>query len=124
MTKGVFPAPLVAELTGRLKQGRPVWRLYRALVYITATGEDLTVPEGFETDYASVPRAFWRLAPPGGLYAAAATLHDYLYVNRIGERKAADDLFLEAMEAAGVGWPQRSIIYRAVRMFGWKGWGK
>jgi hypothetical protein len=38
----------------------------------------LTVPAGFQTDLASVPRLFWALLPPQGAYERAAVLHDWL----------------------------------------------
>lgn len=38
----------------------------------------VNVPEGFVTDLASVPRAFWEIMRPEGRYAYAAVVHDYL----------------------------------------------
>ena len=32
----------------------------------TGAGRIIEVPAGFETDFASVPRLFWRVVPPGG----------------------------------------------------------
>ena len=121
-----FTGPLRVELTGRQKKGRPIWRVYEPIGFeceLDGERRAVSVPSGFETDFASVPRFFWRFAPPGGPYAAAAVIHDWLYVHRIGERYDADRIFLEGMKSAGVGRFQRSIIYRAVRMFGNAGWG-
>lgn len=121
-----FIGPLRVELTGQQKQGRPIWSVIEPLEFqcvLDNVGHITTVPVGFKTDFASVPRIFWRLAPPGGLYAAAAVIHDWRYKHTIGDRLTADRIFLAAMRQAGVGWAQRSMIYRAVRMFGWRGWG-
>ena len=41
--------------------------------------EPVQVPVGFVTDFASIPRLFWSLLRPDGLYAYAAIIHDYLY---------------------------------------------
>lgn len=77
-----------------------------------------TVPEGFQTDFASILRLFWRVLPPAGPWAKAAVLHDYLYRNGIGTRAEADLLFYHCMEQDNVPWWQRVVIYRAVRLFG------
>ena len=127
MTLPVFLNKLNVELTGRLKQGRPVWLLLKPLTLrceVEGIVYERTAPRGFETDFASVPRAFWRFAPPGGLYAGAAVIHDWLYINRIDNRLLADQTFLEGMKAAGVSALQRSLIFRAVRLGGAKGWGR
>ena len=64
------------------------------------------VPEGYLTDGASVPRIFWGLIPPWGIYGQAAVVHDYLCeflsITVDGDplsitRKRADEIFLEAM---------------------------
>lgn len=78
----------------------------------------ITVPAGFVTDLASIPRLFWSVLPPHGRYAKAAIIHDYLYVEAIKTREYADKVFLEAMEVLGVSWVKRRIMYAAVRMFG------
>ncbi|MFY0658122.1 MAG: DUF1353 domain-containing protein [Neptunomonas phycophila] len=43
----------------------------------------ITVPEGIETDGATVPRVVWTLSGirPDGLIRAAALVHDWIYVN-------------------------------------------
>ena len=88
-----------------------------------------TVPTGFRTDGASIPRAFWPIIGPMGPYLGAAVLHDYLYSNAsngrfTSTRKQADDLFLEAMFNLGVLWIHRNPIHLAVRLFGWRSYKK
>lgn len=82
-----------------------------------ALGMVLTVPAGFEMDFASVPRipiAFW-LA--GDTAHRAGVVHDYLYAMR-APRDLADKVFDAAMKSEGVpGW-RRSLMYAAVRAFG------
>lgn len=77
------------------------------------------VPEGFVTDFASVPRFFWRLLPPTGKYGKAAVIHDFLYRTGAVPRVEADDTFYRAMLALGVIWPTRLTMWLAVRCFGW-----
>ncbi|MCX6553376.1 MAG: DUF1353 domain-containing protein, partial [Acidobacteria bacterium] len=67
------------------------WRMHHDLAYRTAAGEEVLVRAGFVTDFASIPRLFWRLVPPtgdtGNPYGLAAVPHDWLYVHRrIGGR--------------------------------------
>lgn len=92
---------------------------------------DLIAPEGFVTDFASIPRPLWGLFPKTGSYDRAAVIHDAGYEGRLltrtkaGEllrvhtaKSVADKLFLEAMEADGVGWLRRRLMYRAVVLGG------
>lgn len=91
-----------------------------------------TVPAGYKTDGASVPAFAWRFIPPGTRAKFAAPIHDFLYENRVREseiglkaaRREADLAFLEGMKAAGVVRWRRSVMFRAVRAFGGRGWGK
>lgn len=127
MTKARFHGSLDVRLTQQRKRGRLVWRLLMPLWFEhTVSGEPqvVYVPSGFLTDFASVPIVARKLIPSTGPYAAASVVHDWLYINKIGTRKEADDIFLQAMEASGVKWVTRSVIYRAVRMFGSSGWGR
>lgn len=87
---------------------------------------ELTVPAGFESDGASVPRFFWRVVfPPGDADALrAAILHDYIYREHPEgwTRGEADRLFRDVLIADGVpGWRAR-LAYYAVRIFGWRSW--
>jgi hypothetical protein len=88
----------------------------------TAAGRIIEVPEGFETDFASVPRLFWRIVPPWGRYSPAAVAHDYLYSTGKVSRKEADGIFLELMERLTVPLWKRYVMYWAVRLFGWFAW--
>jgi hypothetical protein len=94
-------------------------------------GTHVAVPVGFLTDFASIPRPFRNLFSMTGENVEAAILHDYLYhkAGRLDDgfvykRKWADKAFLKEMESLGVGWIQRKLMYRAVRVGGWThgGW--
>lgn len=69
----MFLSPLILE------DHPGLWRLHQPLRYRSARFvAEWTVPAGFETDLASVPRLFWRLFPRDGDYRKAAVVHDYL----------------------------------------------
>jgi len=109
--KGVFVAPFAfeSEIVGRVE-----------------------IEAGFDTDFASVPRGLWNLYPPDGAYSPAAFIHDALYWHQATAetdgkpvtRSQADAVFYEAMEALGINWVTRSILYRAVRLGGGKAWAE
>jgi hypothetical protein len=79
----------------------------------------IRVPEGFESDGASVPKMFQWLIPRWGTHGKAAVLHDYLYRNRLVKRDRADKIMLDAMIILEVPKWKRQAIYRSVRLFGW-----
>ena len=98
--------------------------LVKALTYETQK-LSVTVPVGFVTDMASVPRLLWWLFPPFGRYLTAAVVHDYLYQHgsTLGYTRAqADWLFLQIMVEDGVALWRAWLMYRAVRCFGWRAW--
>lgn len=111
------PANLQTE---RVSAGQ--YRLTAPLVYqdsLNGGGIRVSVPEGFVTDYASIPRPLWWLYPPDGSYALPAVVHDYLYRNCRCSRFLADAIFRDAMRSVGVPVLRRIAIYYAVRFFGW-----
>lgn len=140
------PARITDEFTVRgsgkeSRFGRTCVTLVEPLEYRVGSAESdeqIIVPAGFETDFASIPWGLWNLFPPLGPWARPAIIHDFLYATRgdgiygtrqwitRGEaylREEADAIFLEAMEVVGVPAWRRAIMYRAVRIGGGKGWG-
>lgn len=117
-----FPVPLEFREAG-IKNGSTVFQLIHYFQYVSSIGT-ITVPTGFTTDGASIPRCFWNVLGPYGPYFKAAVIHDWLYSWKSKERgvsctrEQADLIFKEAMYNIGVGWVSREIIYRAVQMFG------
>lgn len=97
------------------------------------TGLDLTIPEGFSTDFSSVPRFLWAILPPHGYATGASILHDYMYRSRplqprfgVGpkarlgiERYIADKVFEENLVTSGMKKWQAYLMYIAVRIFGY-----
>lgn len=95
------------------------WQLTALLAFYSAKFDRMIlVPNGFITDFASVPRlplAYWLFA---GVGQAAAVVHDFLYSGGAVPREVADAIFLEAMEACGVSAWRRWPMYWAVRVRG------
>jgi len=87
--------------------------------YVDKEGGDvITVPAGFISDYASIPRFLWPFAPRWGKYGKAAVVHDYLYDTHEKTRKEADGIFYDAMVILGTPPWKAKTMYRSVRMFG------
>jgi hypothetical protein len=78
----------------------------------------VTVPAGFQTDFASVPRIPVAFLLAGDEAHMPAVVHDFLYSSKICTREEADNTFLEAMTATGVTKWRRTLMWAAVRMFG------
>jgi hypothetical protein len=100
------------------------WRLLDCLVYQSDVARrTITVPAGFVTNFASVPRipVVYELA--GDTSSAAATVHDYLYSTHIVSRDVADAVLREASAATAVPWWRRQLMWAGVRAFGWSHWG-
>lgn len=98
-----------------------IFRLIDRFRYLSEFGI-VTVHKGFETDGASIPKAFWSVLSPYGPYFQAAVIHDFLYSrwNLTHDREDSDLIFKAAMYDLGVDWFQREVIYQAVRWFGWR----
>lgn len=84
----------------------------------------LTIPSDFTTDLASVPRLFWPLLPPSGVYERAAVLHDYLCEALAGRQpmpdpsvssRDVDGLFRRVMRECHVGFVTRWAMWVGVR---------
>ena len=92
------------------------WRLLEPLSYLY-TDRVITAPQGFLSDFASVPRIPLVYSAFGNTGHKAAVIHDYLYSIK-HDRKEADKIFLDALKHHEH--PIRShIMYGAVRLFGW-----
>ncbi len=90
------------------------------------TVEGITVPSGFASDGASVPRFFWQLVfPPGDQKALrAAFVHDFLYRTHPAgwTREQADMLFLKLLLADGMPKFRAVLAWLGVRLFGGAAW--
>jgi len=113
----------------RLESIPPEYNKYKTLAefsYHVGTEDSkeiITVPEGFITDGASIPKFAWSLiGGPLGRYAPAAVVHDFLYFKFYYRRRIADEIFYEAMGVLGVPLWKRQTMFWAVRCFGFIPW--
>lgn len=105
----------------------PCIRPLKAYRYLTCSPlraiidkKEITIPEAFNTDLASIPRIFWFLISPAySEFIAPSILHDYLYRFPNGyTRKNADDIFYDSLVGNGVSVITAYVMFLGVRMFG------
>jgi Protein of unknown function (DUF1353) len=82
----------------------------------------ISVPFGFVTDLASIPRMFWTIFPPDGDYTFPAIVHDFLYWTQPISRESADKIFMLGMEEFNIPAATRDAIYSGVRLGGRSAW--
>lgn len=100
------------------------WVTVEDMPYVIGSTQDrIVVPEGFVTDFASIPQSLWSLGlSPHGQYSRAAVVHDYLYWTQGCKRDQADRLLVIAMKESKVGNFDEFAIYHAVSKFGGGPW--
>ena len=114
-----IPAPILKPFADNRQ-----WVLFSDLNYVVGTTSIvITVPKGFVTDFASIPRALWSFGlSPNGTYSKAAIVHDYLYWIQRCTRLQADNILDIAMKEAKVEPITRTAIYEGVRAGGRSAW--
>jgi len=122
---GQFKSKLEVELVDQqAASGRGKWKLVKPLVFQSdIAGQTITVPAGFITDFASVPRfPSFIFSVFGDIAAEATTVHDYLYdmTPKILGRKMSDEILREAALASGTPHWKAMGLYLGVRIAGWK----
>lgn len=110
-----FPLPLNASLN---EGERDEWTLLSPFQYIDPDLGLITVPEGYTTNFASVPRIPIIFDLVGAYGHAAAVLHDYLYEHTTFSRKEADLVFKNALRSSGHARWRTWLMYYGVRLFG------
>ena len=95
---------------------------------VTWAGKSFTIPRGFESDGASVPRFFWRLVCPPLDHRAvrAGVAHDFIYRTQPPgwTRKEADKMFLAFLIEDGLPPFRARLAYFGVRLGGWVAWNE
>ena len=81
------------------------------LFFDSELGHVITVPKGFKTDLST----YWI----EGKHTEAAIVHDYLLVHSELPREIADQVMYNAMKSLGVRKYHKSLIYLAIRLYGW-----
>jgi len=69
-----FPEPKFEFIKGGIQA-----RLLEDWVYQIGESRPIIIPEGFETDFASVPRFLWPIASPMGILRYGSLPHDFGY---------------------------------------------
>lgn len=129
--RGAFDSELsIQGIDGAPRQ----WRLLAPLIWTGTQGDTFTVPVGFTTDFATVPRFLHWLILPYGAYTRAAVLHDWLLTELAAWHRAhqaghipadlasppansrdTDGIFRRVMQDLGVPWAKRWVMWAAVR---------
>ena len=124
MSGAAFLSPCdLRTLRNQFREGRQLYELLAPLTYRSdVLACEFTVPAGFVTDLASVPRRplEWWIA--GGRGNDAAVLHDWLYTTHAVNgkpvtRAQADALLREALPLCDAGAPA-GLMWLAVRLGG------
>jgi hypothetical protein len=105
------------------------WKLEEDFTYYTEIFKDkgidryyITVPAGFETDFASVPKIFILLLRWRDKFNKASVVHDWLYHTKEVPRRIADRIFLEGLTILGIPKWKAYLFYWVVRLLGWTHW--
>ena len=98
--------------------------LVRDMVYILGrTDISITVPKGFVTDFASVPKGLWSFGlSPHGKFSKAAIIHDYLYWTQGCTREQSDMIMLIAMKESQVEAVDQFALYEGLDLAGNPAW--
>lgn len=115
-----FVSPLCVQ---EVDEFAGTWSLTQPLSFDSKVlGGRVTVPVGFVTDFASVPRVPVVYLAEGGRGDKAAVIHDWLYTTQAVDRATADAVLREALVACGYGTGTAGAFWLAVRAFGGSHW--
>ena len=84
----------------------------------------ITVPEGFCTDFGSVPAPLRLKFPPWSTAGPGYIIHDWLYFSALSNRAQADSVLRECMDVLGVDKMDAAEIYLGVRIGGQEAWAR
>lgn len=87
-----------------------------------STLPQVKVPQGFVSDFASIPKAFWILFPPDSNYIYPILVHDYLYWQQSTTREVADLIFKEMLGEFGATPSQAELLYSGAKLGGLSAW--
>jgi hypothetical protein len=121
-----FLSPLkldyMTDSAGKLLKNRDGRQLFKLLYPFSYQSDILgcivTVPMGFVTDLASIPRLPVIYLLLNGIADEAGVVHDYLYSTGLIPRIKADQVLREACICSGVSAWKASLIYAGVRIGG------
>lgn len=121
-----FLTKLVCECIDDLSNdGRGTWKVMEPFCYQSDVlkGRVITIEQGFETDFASVPRipfAYWFF---GDTAHESAVIHDWLFHHHeVCDEPTANSVLMEAMTVEGIPAWRRWGIYMGVKIGGYSPW--
>jgi len=112
----------ITELDAKLIKDDRIWKLDSPLIYESDILGLIEVPEGFETDLASVPRVPFVYMMWGGKAHREGVLHDYLFrIDSVplASYSQANKVFFEAMTVRGKPDYVRYPMWWGVVLGGW-----
>ena len=112
-----FTADLLVKVPAEERDGEGLFEVAEPFTFdlgFLGSGETVTVPAGFQTDFCTIPRFARWLFPTSGKAAKAALLHDYML--KLGDYRAAR-AFSDALRAADVKPWRCWIMVAAVRLW-------
>lgn len=83
-------------------------------------GLTVTVPVGYRSNFASVPRMFWNYLPPVGRYSKACVVHDWLIDSKESNDltiREINEIFFECMSVLKVNVIFKYVMYGAVELY-------
>lgn len=109
---------LIVEVLEEERSGLGLFRVHQEFVWEDEVRGTITIPVGFETDFASIPRIARWLMGSAGKCAIPAMLHDYvLTANPPIEQKWATGVFNRALKKAGCWTPRRWLMVAFVAIY-------
>lgn len=90
-------------------------------IVFTVNGQEYVIPAHFETDLASIPKIAWPImAPAHSSLIRPAIVHDWFYRKTCDfTRFQTDIIFYHMLRNDGISSIRASLMYYAVRLFGW-----
>lgn len=107
---------LIVEVLSKERAGEGLFKLIQDFSITDPVRGTLTVPAGYITDFASIPRPCRWLIPNAGKSAKAAVLHDYL-LSRSSNPRWATGVFNRTLKSEGVGTIRRMMMVGFVAVF-------
>lgn len=111
-----FLTPLSVERISP-SEGEPGWKVTKPFE-VEVDSLTIVVPQGFFTDFASVPRLPLAYYLAGGRGIKASVIHDYLYETGLKPKDVADNVFLAGLLEEGEPHEVAYAMYAAVSLAG------
>ena len=135
LTAAPVPPPFQTPLIGIFTPDGKRIRVLADLICDVPGYGRITVPAGFNSNFASTPSWLWSIYAPIGRYTYAAIVHDYLYCvgavidldghqTRTVSRKEADHILRVLMQLGGCRPQTPWAFWVSVRLAGWVHWQK